>query len=321
MRHTDDTMFRLIGKSLRRTTRSITNGLRGKFVNSVIASERHTSSETYWNHHNVTLHKRFSRPLESFEYLDWRNSQYVDYEKLLPASGHDGEVILDYGCGPGHDLIGFLTHSSPAKLYGADLSRLSISEAQDRLKLHGYECQMIPISESDERIPLEDETVDYIHCSGVLNHVPNPERILGEFRRILKPGAYARLMVYNHDSLWLHLYVSHILPASDARYRGLPLDEAFRRSTDGFDCPISRNWTVEEMIRLAQISGFEAKHLGNSVSLFELSLLPHRFAPMMNPSFRTDSRKFLLKLMFDHRGIPFVEGQVAGIDGCYELRK
>ena len=177
------------------------------------------------------------------------------------------------------------------------------------------------ISESDERIPIEDGSVDYVHCSGVLNHVPDPEQVLKEFWRILKPSGYARLMVYNRNSIWFQLYASHILPSTDVRYRDLPVDEAFERSTDGFDCPISRNWTIEGMTKLAEATNFQVKHIGNCVSLFEMTLLPQRFAPMMNPSFRVESRKFLSKLVFDARGVPHVDGIVAGIDGCYELRK
>src|SRR5262249_7481506 len=149
--------------------------------------------------------------------------------------------------------------------------------------LHNFDCELVSIDESTDRLPIEDNSVDYVHCSGVLNHVPEPERVLREFNRILKPSGYARLMVYNCDSIWVHLYVAHVLPTADVRYRDLSLEEAFRRSTDGFDCPISRNWRVKEMIELGRASGFEARHLGNCVSLFEMSLLPQRFAPMMNP--------------------------------------
>jgi ubiquinone/menaquinone biosynthesis C-methylase UbiE len=308
-------MLRRIGKSLR-------NRLRGKLM---VAGTSHRAdggtSESYWSDFNVTLHKKFSSPAESLEYMHWRNDQYVDYINFLPVSSHDGEVILDYGCGPGHDLVGFMTYSRPAAVYGMDISRPSLAESADRLRVHGYDCKLIHVSESDERIPLDDGSVDYVHCSGVLNHVPSPAKILREFGRILKPSGYARLMVYNRDSLWVHLFVAHVLPARDEKYRGLSPQEAFRRSTDTFDCPISRNWSPEEMDELARISGFSAKHLGNATSIFEMSLLPQRFTAIADRSFDAASRRFLLKLVFDERGVPHVDGQAAGIDGCYELRK
>ena len=299
--------------------RKILRRLKNKYIHETSVSS--ISSENYWTEHNVTKHKTFASEQESIDYLHWRNDQYVDYIKLLPIAGHDDEVIVDYGCGPGHDLVGFFTYSKPAKVYGIDVSSSSLKEARARLDVHNYPCEMMLTSETDETIPLDDNTVDYVHCSGVLNHVLSPERIAQEFHRILKPGGYVRLMVYNYHSIWVHLYVAHVLKSTDKRYRELSLDEAFRRSTDGFDCPISRNWTVLQMLKMAEKAGFDALHLGNAVSLFELSLLSQRFAPIMDPEFPAESREFLTKITLDHRGVPYVEGQVAGIDGCYELWK
>ena len=41
----------------------------------------------------------------------------------------------------------------------------------------------------------------------------------------------------------------------------------------------------------------------------------------MNPDFPIEHRNFLASLTFDQQGIPYFHGNVAGIDGCYELRK
>jgi len=278
-------------------------------------------SAKYWTDHNVTLHREFKSAQESLDYFHWRNRQYIDYIELMPVSGHDHKVIVDFGCGPGHDLVGFSVYSKPKRLYGMDVSPISLEEARRRLALHGQSCELVVLNAEDTEISMDSASVDYIHCSGVLMYLVTPEETLGEFYRILKPGGTARLMVYNYKSIWLHLYVAHILMSSDERYAGLELDEAFSRSTDGFDCPISRNWRTPEMIALGEDSGFQARHLGNAVSIIEMSLLPQRFTPLMNPDFRTESREFLSQLTFDNRGVPYFEGQAAGIDGCYEFKK
>ena len=72
------------------------------------------NSEEYWSGHNVTNHLSFRSAMESLRYLDWRNDQYIGYIDLLPVCGHDGEAVLDFGCGPGNDLVGFLKYSKPA---------------------------------------------------------------------------------------------------------------------------------------------------------------------------------------------------------------
>jgi hypothetical protein len=45
------------------------------------------------------------------------------------------------------------------------------------------------------QIPYPDGTFDVIYCSHVLEHVPDDRRAMREFRRVLKPGGWAVLMV------------------------------------------------------------------------------------------------------------------------------
>ena len=63
----------------------------------------------YWTRYNVTSHERFASAANSLAYLRWRNDQYFGYSELMPVDRQDGKVILDFGCGPGHDLVGFAT--------------------------------------------------------------------------------------------------------------------------------------------------------------------------------------------------------------------
>jgi SAM-dependent methyltransferase len=239
----------------------------------------------------------------------------------MPVCGHDNEVVLDYGCGPGHDLVGFGVYSKPKQLIGMDVSVTSLEEAGSRLKLHEIPCDLIELNPEKLTIPLDNESIDYIHCSGVLMYSLDPSVNLSEFYRVLKTGGKSRLMVYNHNSIWVHLYVAHILMTTDSKYSNLNIEEAFKRSTDGFECPLSRKWRISEMVSLGESAGFNVRHLGNAISLIEMSILPKRFEPLMDPSFRAESREFLSQLKFDDRGVPFFKGNIAGIDGCYELTK
>ena len=73
-------------------------------------------SAAYWEGHNVTLHHGFRDAAESLAYFRWRNDQYIGYIERMPVSGFDDKAVLDFGCGPGHDLVGFTTHSRPSRL-------------------------------------------------------------------------------------------------------------------------------------------------------------------------------------------------------------
>ncbi len=44
-----------------------------------------------------------------------------------------------------------------------------------------------------DKIPLENNTIDFILCTEVLEHVPDPQKVLIEFNRILKPQGFVFL--------------------------------------------------------------------------------------------------------------------------------
>ena len=102
-------------------------------------------SEAYWRRHNVTAHRVFNSVAESLAYFDWRNDQYPGYIDLMPVTGVDGKVVLDFGCGPGNDLAGFATFSKPTRLIGMDVSITSLAEAESRLRLHGVQAELVKI--------------------------------------------------------------------------------------------------------------------------------------------------------------------------------
>jgi SAM-dependent methyltransferase len=276
-------------------------------------------AEDFWSAYNVTGHHRFRDRDESLRYFDWRSEQYFDYLEFMPVAGQDGKVVLDYGCGPGHDLVGFVEYSKPERLIGIDVSPASLEEAGERLALHGAHPTLIHVAENAPRLPLDDASVDYVHCSGVLHHVPQPERVLAEFRRLLRPSGRARIMVYNYESVWLHLFAAHIIRFTRRHGGTLTVREAFRQSTDTEDCPISEAWMPEEVVAMSARAGFSCRHLGNAVSVHELTILPRRFEAILNLQLEEEHRRFLRALTFDARGIPYRGSRAAGIDGCYIL--
>jgi ubiquinone/menaquinone biosynthesis C-methylase UbiE len=281
---------------------------------------RPAENAKYWSDVNVTAHQRFPSAEASLEYFHWRNSQYHHYIELMPVAGQDGKAVLDYGCGPGNDLAGFSAYSKPSRLVGMDISPRSIAEAKDRVALHSDSAEVLRITENDDnRIPLDDSSMDYIHSSGVVHHAIDPTKVLREFRRVLKPSGKCRIMVYNYDSLWLHLWVAYIKQFCENTFPGLDVRAAFGKTTDGVHCPISRVYKPQEFIDVVEPCGFKGRFLGAAVSLFETSLLPRRFEALYNINFAREHREFLLALTYCDKGFPMYNGTYAGLDGCYEL--
>src|SRR2546421_2145296 len=82
-----------------------------------------TAVDEYWNEYTVKS-QRFRTPAKSEEHLRWRASLYPLFEEFMGLWGdHDGEVILDYGCGPGNDVVGFVLYSGARKVIGVDVSQ------------------------------------------------------------------------------------------------------------------------------------------------------------------------------------------------------
>ena len=127
-------------------------------------------SAAYWTSHMVR-HENWQMADESLDHFHWRNAQYPGYIELMPVVGADGLTVLDYGCGPGNDLVGFSVFSRPERLIGVDVSSTALKVAKRRLNLHGKRVELIEISENENHIPLPDQSVDLIHCSGVRHHV------------------------------------------------------------------------------------------------------------------------------------------------------
>ncbi len=279
-----------------------------------------SASTDYWTKINVTAHQSFASAEASLDYFHWRNAQYLDYIQLLPVRGWDGKVVLDYGCGPGNDLVGFGHFSKPSRLIGMDVSPTSLQEAMRRLELHGIRAEMMQIRETDPTLPLEDNSIDLVHSSGVVHHTPNPLQILREMKRVLKPGGEAQIMIYNYDSLWVHLYVAYVKQIDEGFYRNAPIRDAFRRTTDGEFCPIANVYSPAEFLAMAKEAGFEGEHIGNSISMHEINLLPRMREAAGCAALAEEHRTFLSKIAYNDRGIPTYGGAVAGIDGCFRLR-
>ena len=273
----------------------------------------------YWTGHNVTGHHRFVSAEESLDFFHWRNSQYPGYIELMPVAGFDGRRVLDFGCGPGHDVVGFGTYSKCQRLVGVDVSPTSLAEARGRLALHGIDAELAEL-QPGQPLPFATASFDHVHTSGVLHHLADPLGALKELRRVLQPAGTANVMVYNYNSIWMHLRVAYQRTLVEGLFPGASIEEQFQRSTDGEDCPISVCYRPDEFIALAREAGFTASFAGAAVSLVELDLLPLRFQALMDRRLPTASRAFLDALSFDDRMMPHAGGHRAGIAAVYHLR-
>ncbi|WP_332445138.1 class I SAM-dependent methyltransferase [Wolinella succinogenes] len=274
----------------------------------------------YWSAHMIASNN-FETAEESLKFFEHCNDLYVDYRKYISVSGLDGKVVLDYGCGPGNEMTGILTRSTPKRLIGADVSAPAIERAKKRIALHGKTAEFLLIDEKTNRIDLEDNSVDYINCPGVLMNVSDLDAVLKEFYRVLKPKGRASIMVYHYDSIWLHLYAAYIFPMENPKYRGMRALDVYKYTTDGEHCPVSTCFKTDDFVATMERHGFKGGLQGVAISVDELMWLPRRFEAIKDRNLDKEHREFLSNLTFDNRGIPYYRGHVAGNDGCYLFEK
>jgi len=282
-----------------------------------------TVVDDYWGEH--TLHQTaFLSAKESEQYLRKRNSEYPLFAELMDLYGdHRGEVVLDYGCGPGDDVTGFLLWSNAQKVIGIDVSAKALGFLRHRLALHHVDLErveLIRITDSTGKVPLPDDSVDWIQCGGVLHHTTHPKEILMEFRRVMKPGAQGRLMLYNRDSVMYHVWIAYAQLIVNNAFPGLTVDQAFTKSTDGPDCPVSDAWTPKRVLDMIAEAGMDGGFRGGYLSVMELEWLrKYGKGAVAEGRLADEHRQFVSELELDTHGYPLWRGRYAGIGGVYTI--
>jgi ubiquinone/menaquinone biosynthesis C-methylase UbiE len=282
-----------------------------------------TSVERYWGRYLVNPIP-FRSARQSLRYLARRSAEYPLFEQLMELNAdHSDDVVLDYGCGPGNDLVGFAVRCKARRVIGLDVSMQALELARGRLALHGLDAtrvELMQVSDAAPRIALGTASVDYLYCEGVLHHASHPAEILSELKRVLRTGGRGHLMVYNRNSLWFHLYTAYCRQIVDRAYAGLSVDDAFQRNTDGEDCPIARAYRPEDFAALCRDAGFRVEFLGGYFASLELDLFRSTREPALADSrLAVEQGEFLSDLTVGADGYPRYEGRYAGVGGVFRV--
>jgi SAM-dependent methyltransferase len=106
--------------------------------------------------------------------------------------------VLEAGCGIATDGMRFVR--AGARYTGMDFS----PTARRRLELEGGTARFVRGSVA--ALPFPDASFDLVYSNGVIHHLPETGRVIGEFHRVLRPGGTAIVMVYHRNSF--NFYVS-----------------------------------------------------------------------------------------------------------------
>lgn len=155
---------------------------------------------------NIDLEEKISKYYTDIQY----NKDYLDIYVVRKSifqfvnanlSLFDG-VVVDLGCGIMPYKKYITKNSTCAKYIGVDFES-SLNEE--------YALIRPDIFWDGKKIPLSNDSIDVVLCTELLEHCQNPEEILVEVYRVLKPGGKILLTV---PFLWN----LHLVPFDEFRY-------------------------------------------------------------------------------------------------------
>jgi hypothetical protein len=105
------------------------------------------------------------------------------------------ELILDVGCGSG--VISRKCADLGGRVVGFDLSRPSVLYARKR----GNEKTNFVVADA-QNLPFKSHTFDIAIMGNIIEHVPEPEKMIAGVSDVLKPGGRIGITMPNSHSLW-----------------------------------------------------------------------------------------------------------------------
>lgn len=116
--------------------------------------------------------------------------QTIDFEifEIEP-----GETVVDLGCGTGRHCK---SHEiKKASIFPIDKNKKSIRNLKKSLSEQETQNDYTPLYGDAHHLPFANKSIDKVICSEVLEHIPQPNKILREINRILKPDGELAISV------------------------------------------------------------------------------------------------------------------------------
>lgn len=153
---------------------------------------------------------------EKEDYLHQSNKRYELEPEILTFGDFqkfENKKTLEIGVGLGADHQKLAEAGST--LFGVDLTPRAIRHTQRRFDLMNLKSNL-QVADA-ENLPFEDKYFDAIYSWGVLHHTPDTAKAIMEVYRVLKPGAFAKIMIYHKYSfvglmLWIRYALLKLKP-------------------------------------------------------------------------------------------------------------
>lgn len=122
------------------------------------------------------------------------------YEKVADDLLRNMDVkersVLDIGCGTGISTFKLLDKGA-RKVFATDISGYMLKALEKKIETSGQYIDRVDLKVADaEDLPFEDNVFDTVVSSMVLGMVPDPEKMISEMKRVVKPGGTIALSIH-----------------------------------------------------------------------------------------------------------------------------
>jgi len=212
----------------------------------------------YWNTRPCNLnHSKLEKGTK--EYFDEveNKKHFVEPHILNFAdfSNCNGLKVLEIGCGIGTAAVNFIKNG--AKYTGIELSDESLKLTQERLKIYSLSGELYNLNAENNLDDLGLESFDLIYSFGVIHHSPNPEKIVDNVYKLLKPNGVFKLMLYAEKS-----------------WKKILIDKEQEQYEAQNGCPLAYTYTNQQVNDL--LKDF------NNINIFQTHIFPYKIEPYKN---------------------------------------
>lgn len=165
------------------------------------AAERLARIRAYWDRflHDQEMSQAPVGSSQWFADLGAYRFDKLDYlPKVVDFRAFAGRDVLEVGCGIGLDLARFA--QGGARVTGIDLSPRAVQLARTYLQQQGLTGQVQEMN--GEAMAFPEARFDVVYAHGVVQYTDDPQHLVAEIHRVLRPGGTAIFMLYHRDS-WL----------------------------------------------------------------------------------------------------------------------
>jgi SAM-dependent methyltransferase len=144
----------------------------------------------------------------SLEWFEQIESHRYTVEPFIHSAAqftrHHGKTMLEVGVGAGTDHLQWAR--AGCICHGVDLTDAAIETTRARFAHYGLQSTLQRFDA--ETLPYPDAMFDLVYSWGVIHHSADPDSIIAEIHRVLKPGGRFIGMVYGRRSpavfkLWI----------------------------------------------------------------------------------------------------------------------